>query len=160
MESIKIFCDLDGVLCDFDRQFVSLFKKSPEDIENKYGKGFFWSLINKKKESYWETMPWMPDGKELWKYISPFKPEILSAPPRTGSQFAIQGKTSWVRREIGNVPLHIVFKKEKRQFAAKNHILIDDHEQNIIDWNEAGGIGILHVNTDTTIEVLKGILFS
>lgn len=157
MECLKIYCDLDGVLCDFDLQFVTLFRKRPKEIEDKYGKGFFWSLINKKKEKYWDSMPWTPDGKLLWEYLAPYHPEILSAPPRVGSQYAISGKTSWVRREIGEVPLHLVYKKEKRHFAASNHVLIDDHEQNIEDWKESGGIGILHKNAVSTIASLKEI---
>lgn len=158
MKDFKIYCDLDGVLCDFDRQFERLFKKKPREIEDKYGKGFFWSLINKKKEVYWESMPWMPDGKLLWEYIRPYAPDILSAPPRSGAEYAIRGKTSWVRREIGEVPIHIVFKKEKRHFAASSHVLIDDHEQNIIDWRESGGIGILHSDAGSTIASLKKIV--
>ena len=39
-------------------------------------------------------------------------------------------------------------------FASPNSILIDDREDNIKGWIDAGGIGILHTSADNTINTL------
>ena len=57
---------------------------------------------------------------------------------------------------MNNVNEAIFVKKElKRQYAAQNHILIDDYLDNIKEWREDGGIGILHVTVGQTIKELK-----
>jgi hypothetical protein len=40
-------------------------------------------------------------------------------------------------------------------FAAEGKILIDDMEQTIREWRNAGGIGILHTSAADTIKELK-----
>ena len=42
-----------------------------------------------------------------------------------------------------------------KNYAAPNHILIDDRESNIDQWRAAGGIGILHTSASNTIQQLK-----
>jgi hypothetical protein len=46
-------------------------------------------------------------------------------------------------------------KKLKKNFATPTSILIDDTESNIDDWIGAGGIGILHKDWGTTLQILK-----
>ena len=45
-----------------------------------------------------------------------------------------------------HIKLHINFRraKDKQDFANENSILIDDREDTIERWNNAGGIGIHH----------------
>ena len=45
--------------------------------------------------------------------------------------------------------------KFKQDLAEPNAILIDDREDNIERWIEAGGIGIRHTSTASTIKQLK-----
>jgi hypothetical protein len=44
---------------------------------------------------------------------------------------------------------------QKQIFAAEGKILIDDMEQTIREWKNAGGIGILHTSAANTIKELK-----
>ena len=65
----KIYCDMDGVLTDFDENFKSLNLKklSPDQYKSKYGIEKFWDFIDiDNKLKFWTEMKWMPDGKELW----------------------------------------------------------------------------------------------
>ena len=57
-------------------------------------------------------------------------------------------------KSFGNPKMHIRSKEKKKEFAAENKILIDDLKSNIKEWN-AGGIGILHKQTSSTISALK-----
>jgi len=43
----------------------------------------------------------------------------------------------------------------KKNYAAPNHILIDDRKSNIDEWRAEGGIGILHTSAADTIRQLK-----
>jgi phosphopantetheine adenylyltransferase/Zn-dependent peptidase ImmA (M78 family) len=166
-----IYCDMDGVLCDFDKGYEDLTKMSTAKA-NTYPKSFFWNFFRKKlgktpERIFWSNLPPQPGGPELWKFIAPYKPNILSAPaidfklsqdqqldPKYNE--AIIGKKEWIDKNLHNVGEEIfVPAVQKAKFAAPNHILIDDMEKNITAWEAAGGIGILHKNATDTINTLK-----
>jgi hypothetical protein len=165
-EAIKpkylIFCDMDGVLVDFDKGYEELTGKSTKhhDVQDKND---FWRLLDKSlKEKglteydYWVNLPWMPDGKTLWNYISPYKPYVLTAPSLDpGSKIA---KREWVERELPEAK-NVYFRKAqlKPEFSGKNRILIDDREDTIESWIAKGGIGIHHTSAANTIKQLKDL---
>ena len=153
MENYKIYCDIDGVLTDFDGAY---YKLTNLDIRGKHlNDDTFWEPIDKAGKDFWSDMKWKKDGKDLWKYIEKYRPELLSAPSRQISSRI--GKMEWVEKNLPNVRLNLRSAKFKQDFAGKNHILIDDRKDNIRRWEEAGGIGILHINTKNTIENLKNL---
>lgn len=165
-EAIKpkyiIFCDMDGVLVDFDKGYEELTGKHTKhhDIQDKNN---FWRLLDlslKKKGlteyDYWVNLPWMPDGKTLWSFIAPYKPYILTAPSLDpGSKTA---KREWVAKELPEAK-NVYFKKAqlKPEFSGKNRILIDDREDTIDGWIARGGIGIHHTSAANTIKQLKDL---
>ncbi len=147
----KIYCDMDGVLVDFDRGYKELTGKETHHVDVQ-GKNEFWDtfrqgLENKKmqEKDYWANLQWMPDGKELWDHIKQYKPTLLSAPSRDPQ--SRWGKRIWVKKNIPGTPLILAAAEAKKNYAKKNAILIDDRVSNINDWNNAGGIGILHTST-------------
>jgi len=79
----QLYCDMDGVLCDFKSQAQKATGMSMPQWIKEPGKKFKtirdkWKPI-KDYPRFWETMPWEPGGKQLWNYISKFNPDILSA---------------------------------------------------------------------------------
>lgn len=149
----KIYCDMDGVLLDFERAYQEL---TGIDIKGQHLDGkSFWRPINKAGVKFWSEMKWKTDGKELWDYIKQYKPKLLSAPSSEDSSRV--GKHEWVERELPSVPLLLRSAKYKKDFADENSILIDDREDNINGWREKGGIGILHTSTRDTINQLKSL---
>ena len=50
---------------------------------------------------------------------------------------------------------NVLDSSSKKNYAKKDSILIDDRISNINDWNAAGGIGILHTSTATTLDKLS-----
>ena len=165
-----IYCDMDGVLCDFDLGYEKLTGISTAEANTK-GKSYFWELFRKgagkNEKDFWSNLPWQPGGRELWKAISPHTPNILSSPAidfslPTDQQLspeynqAIQGKKEWISKNLTNVGEEIfVPAVQKATFAAPNHILIDDLEKNITAWEANGGIGILHKNLPDTLKKLE-----
>lgn len=153
--SYKIYCDMDGVLTDFDSRFEQYSDNiPPKEYEEKKGTQAFWDLIDKKiGVKFWVGMKWMPDGKELWDYISQYSPILLSAPSKQNESRL--GKRLWVKNNTPGTKLILSKASNKKDYARKNAILIDDKISNINDWNLAGGIGILHTSTESTLEKLK-----
>jgi hypothetical protein len=155
----KIYVDMDGVLCNFEKAWANLGKEHTEGMlpwkyEEKYGQEKFHSIIKDiGKTDFWANMDWQPGGKELWNYIKKYNPTILSTPTRSKS--SKDGKTIWLDRELGkDIPR--IFEKDKYKYSEPETILIDDYEKKISDWIEKGdGIGVWHQNTDDTIKRLK-----
>jgi 5'(3')-deoxyribonucleotidase len=154
-----IFCDMDGVLVDFDKGYKDLTGKSTQHA-NEQGKDEFWNLFNTNlKEKgipeyqYWANLNWQPGGQELWNFIKPYTPYILTAP--TFNPESREGKRDWVQRLDGMKNIYFKPAKSKSDFSGKNRILIDDREDTIDKWNAAGGIGILHTSAQNTINQLK-----
>ena len=169
MQQYKIYCDMDGVLTDFSGDFIKLAKQigdtdisERDDVPNNaaaryekaHGTEAFWGVVEQGGLKFWSDMSWNPGGKKLWKHISQYDTEILSAPSKRVLETCIKGKRMWISR-LGSPKVHFRSKDKKREFANKNSILIDDLKSNISDWNAAGGVGILHRNTNSTISQLK-----
>jgi hypothetical protein len=172
----RIFCDMDGVLCNFDKKFKELNKDglSFEEYEAKHGKTSGWDIIKNKGESFWSELSWMPDGGELWIYLNQISaPTILSSPSREYS--SIKGKMKWINANLGisqSTPTtksknwdktsRIILSSHKHLYVLPDpnvkSILIDDTKSKIDKWEAAGGIGILHTSTSETITSLKRII--
>ena len=147
-----IYCDMDGVLVDFERGYKELtgyYSKNHPDNNT------FWEPVDAEGPSYWANLPWMPDGRTLWSYIKRYKPNILSSPSRSKSSRV--GKEAWCKININNQYKDLLLypRAEKQLFSGENHILIDDLPNTIEEWNNKGGIGILHTSAATTIKELK-----
>lgn len=149
----KIYCDLDSVLANFDQGFHKLTHKYPLQYEQEYGKDQFWSVITEAGAGFWKELRWMPGGRSLWKYIDKYNPIILSAPSRHDS--SREGKQQWVTKYLPGTELVLEYAQDKKKHASPNSILIDDREENISQWREAGGVGIQYLSTDDTINQLK-----
>ena len=156
-QKYQIFCDMDGVLCDFDARFkgINPEKLSPTQYTTKYGTDKFWATIDAEGVGFWVGIKWMSDGKQLWEYISKYNPTLLSAPSRQPSSRL--GKRLWVKNNIPGAKLVLASAEKKQNYSGTNKILIDDRPDNIEQWRSKGGIGILHVNTADTIKQLQNI---
>ena len=138
----KIFLDMDGVLVDFDEQFKELTGQYPKDYEATHTIEEFWDEIDNAGVGFWRGMKWMPGGEALYNRTSQFDHVLLSSPSR--SEVSKIGKHLWRRDKTPNTKLILSRSHLKKNYAAPNHILIDDRESNIKQWRDAGGIGILY----------------
>jgi len=106
---------------------------------------------------FWANLPWMPDGPQLWEFISRYSPNILTAPMGPGSA---EGKRLWIEKNLIPTPEEIFINKDKDQWATTDgraNVLIDDFITNTGAWLKAGGIAILHTNTADTLNTLEVI---
>ena len=102
-----------------------------------------WGVINKSND-FFETLPWMPKGRELWTQIEKYNPIILTGVPR-GNSTAIEQKIKWCQRELGpNIQVITCATKDKPNYCLTDSILIDDRTDNLNAWNDKGGKFILY----------------
>lgn len=151
---------MDGVLADFDKKWKELYgpKKEPSKEHKKEWKNNFGEFIDNHEFAVLDPMP---DMHTLVDYLNDklhnIPKEILSSTAREESHDKISPQKSlWLsKHDIDWKENFVPGKKHKSRFAKPDAILIDDHHENIDDWNKAGGIGILHKDALTTIALLK-----
>jgi hypothetical protein len=151
----EVYCDMDGVLCDFDSQFEHYTGMSPEEYISEKGQKSFDNVVNEAGEEFWATMPWTSGGQALWNKIGKHGVTILSSPG--DYEGAKQGKKIWIKNNLNPQPKDIIFRptgqkhkeimgKDKTQIS--NSILIDDYSKNLIPWKYMGGKAIKYDHTD------------
>jgi len=175
-EGFQIFCDLDGVLVDFDSGVKGLFNgRGPDEVG-----GRMWGRINSTK-GFYRNLAWMEDGRELWNMISPLKPHILTG-VSTGKECHIE-KFDWCTNNLGKTTNHVhkakrnpqdhrlvsgkmendainiitCWSKFKHFESGENCVLIDDRLKLKEKWVEKGGIFIHHTSTVNTLKELRSL---
>ena len=158
-ETIKrIFIDMDGVLADFNTGVETLTGTPFPNTEvgrNDYDERKE-ELTNKR---LFRHLPPMNDMWDLLAYVRhtllPW--EILTAAGVINRELVVFDKNEWIKEHVS--PTVVVTctmnGSQKGMFAYKGSVLIDDRLKNIEAWESNGGIGILHIDADTTIKALK-----
>ena len=162
----RLFIDLDGVLVDFHtkvQQHLPDFNFDDYQKDAELRKKFWKIIIDKtgEGEEFWFDSDKMKDADELWDYVSKHDPAILSATGTSVPKEASDQKRRWLDKHYPTIKdIHLVpTGKDKAKFAKDGHVLIDDMERNIKSWEAAGGTGILHKSTSSTIKKLKELGF-
>ena len=145
---------MDGVLCDFERQWART-NKLPFSKFQTLNIHDRWEKV-RQHGSFWETIPWKGDGRTLWNYIKKHDVRILSAYSSSDPN-CVPGKRKWLNKNVSISPakIHLVTRRQKQIYSKKNTILIDDYIRNIKEFNAKGGIGIRHKTASQTISELK-----
>jgi len=183
----QIYCDMDGVLVDFEQGIVDQINKDLQmirqmkDVKNLVkikkalaslgrdeliiadmrGKSvtskpvvdYMYGRVGNDAD-FWANLPWMPNGRELWEFIAPYEPFILTSPMQKGSEI---GKAFWIDSNLSPAPEKVFMSSEKYNWAVSEtgepNVLIDDWSKNIIPWSKKGGIAIQHVNANTAVTI-------
>ena len=152
---------MDGVLCDFNKRYKELWQVDPNaNRERGEKRDFKWDeFVNGNN---FETLDWYPGGKELLKFVLTLDIpiEILSSSGgRSHHEEVKRQKKVWLEKQQLDFPTNIVPGRAlKADYAKPDIILIDDTDDVIDDFNAAGGIGILHIDTAKTIKIVQSIL--
>jgi len=153
----QIYCDMDGVLTDFETRFVTLLQQEgpkyyskatiaqvtrPKHFDKLEGTEEFWKFIDQYIGlEFWSQMEWMPNGRQLWDFIQPYGPKILTSPSEDNTSRL--GKRLWVKENLVPAP-EVLFRfgDAKSDFANENTILIDDKPSNLAAFAGKGGIAL------------------
>mmetsp|Transcript_5206 Transcript_5206/g.8565 ORF Transcript_5206/g.8565 Transcript_5206/m.8565 type:complete len:275 (+) Transcript_5206:239-1063(+) len=185
-QPFQVYCDLDGVLVDFAAGIRELFPENPPQSSAEIqdlNRGLLWNRVS-GADSFFERLPWMPGGQQLWESIQHLQPDILTGvPPHHSSR---REKLKWCRRELGiqvahvdmagQLSSHVRLEGEKQEGlcnvitcwshnkhheSGPNAVLIDDRDSLREAWEAKGGIFVHHTgDVDHTLQQLRhyGIL--
>ena len=153
----KIYLDMDGVIADFDGRYKQLYKIYPSEADTyKVFDGFFAQFI---ADEQFAKLDLLPDAVELIEYLKTLSipTEILSSTSSERRDADIRKqKLEWLDNHGITFPVNLVpGKRLKKDYSNPNVLLIDDTSVNIDQWRKEGGIGILHTDTLTTLNILK-----
>jgi len=152
---------MDGVLCNFEKRFTELYGKDALGARDR--KNFTTNWPNFIMDGNFESLEWFPGGKELLDFIqneTDWEVEILSSSggEKFHSEVAAQ-KVVWLCDKGIPYKANIVpGRKHKTAYATPETILIDDTEDIIVNFNAAGGLGILHKDINETLAKLRTLL--
>ena len=152
---------MDGVLCNFEKRFTELYGKDALGARDR--KNFTTNWPNFIMDGNFESLEWFPGGKELLDFIqneTDWEVEILSSSggEKFHSEVAAQ-KVVWLCNNGIPYKANIVpGRKHKTAYATPETILIDDTEDIIVNFNAAGGVGILHKDINETLAKLRTLL--
>jgi len=139
-----LFCDLDDVVVDFEKGIENICDMIPSKLLD--------DINNSSK--FFENIPWMPKGGELWERNKEYHPIILTVVLPCSSN-ATEQKIIWCQRELGSVKKVIFCSiKDKVRYRSENTFLIDDRLETDEDCKYKGGECILYdeKNLDTNLE--------
>jgi len=162
-----IFFDMDGVIADFNSKCIELIGCTLDDFKtSKEG----WDALGAHKLEMYADLALMSDAKELvysCHVLADFynyRTGILTAIPKIGRvPLARQHKEQWIEKHFPRFSSNFnigPWAEDKNKHCCPGDILIDDMQRNISQWQEAGGIGILHVSAEQTIKQLREYLES
>jgi hypothetical protein len=148
----RCFVDLDGVLVDFNRGAIRRHGREHPDpwpagvwaVREVLGldSESFWAPMD---EQFWVELDPLPDCYDLLRLLeSIFGAEnvcILSSPARSAS--ALAGKYRWILRHLPGYERRYLIGPPKHFCAAPGKVLVDDLEENVKRFSEAGGQGVL-----------------
>lgn len=150
-----IYIDLDGVCADFNKAVLKYTGKPYNGKET-------WSILENIPRLFY-NLDVMQDAKEsVSKLIDTYgyrNVEISTALPLQTKELvsAQVDKVQWVHTKIDPmIQVNCVpnWRFKKYFVQSSNDILIDDMARNVEEWEESGGIGILHTSWSNTLNIL------
>jgi hypothetical protein len=155
-----IYLDMDGVIANFDKRFIELFGvNAKNNLSEDEFQVYFKKFLDGKN---FTTLDLMPGANILFGYLNntglPIHILSSTSSQKNHDEVSYQ-KEIWLNKHHIDYPAIFVPGKEyKPNFADSESILIDDTESIIKGWNKAGGVGILHTDALTTIDILVTML--
>ena len=145
-------------LADFERGVVNLTGYGTREWSEWDASGReLWAWDCEESWFFFAGLPWTRDGRELWKFLRPLQPTLLTGSPR--GAWARPQKERWCLEQLGVSPDRVqVVHNGKSAFAGPGCVLVDDWEKYRQEWEDAGGVFILHTSTAATIRALEQLM--
>ncbi|CAJ1389814.1 unnamed protein product [Effrenium voratum] len=170
--SLQVYCDLDGVLADFNKGCLALFpeggciaEKIPTHTVTRLSyeeESEMWRRVESKSD-FFLSLDWTSDGQELWRWIDwnvvPPAAVLTGLPLGRAGQMAAKQKEQWCLQRLGaHVSVFCCGTRNKQKFSGPNCVLIDDRNDLREAWEARGGVFIHHTSAAESIRQLKEVL--
>jgi len=156
----KIYLDMDGVLCDFEKRYMELYNEAPNSSRDKKNWSENWTDFIMTKQ--FETLDIFPGAIELLRYVRRTELPIEILTSSGGAKYhnlVAEQKGVWLKKQGLAYKRNVVPQRSlKASYATPGTILIDDTEDVIVAFNKAGGLGILHKDIGKTLQTLDSVL--
>jgi hypothetical protein len=145
---VQVFFDLDGTLSDLVRQAMSRWNRHVPMSQVKWR---LWEAMGISADEFWDstdfefwsTMPMLKDGMDLFRiansYFDASDIGFLTAPTDHGSGCR-DGKAFWVKTHFPGFEDRLFQGVDKAFIAGPSKLLIDDKDENVDAFHEAGGL--------------------
>ena len=158
MKKLKtVFVDMDGVLCDMEAEYKTMFNMTPLEARNTSRECYDTNWHQFVAKRAFRRLPEHPGARQLLDYLKTKEDvanmAILSSSSGLESHFLVQhDKLIWLEDHDVKYPALIVPGRfYKKNYANINSYLIDDFPANIHEFVGAGGAGIIHKDSNDTI---------
>jgi hypothetical protein len=153
---MKVYLDLDGVICNFEKRYIELFRETPGGSRDRKEFSVNWCKFVESKQ--FESLDWWPGGQQLLDYIGKKNVEVEILTSSGGQKYhseVEQQKIKWLCNKGITYKANVVpGRSKKSEYATPDSILIDDTEDVIKAFRAAGGIGIHHKDIGNTLALL------
>lgn len=141
----KIYFDMDGVLVDFKQGADELAK----ELNCKIKSDEFWNAVKYSNEKFYANLKPINDILNLVHILHKqnYDLNVISKVPYSCKTEAMMGKTIWLHKWCKGIFKNVIFvptENSKALYCKDKDILIDDNKNNIEEWNNNDGIGILY----------------
>ena len=154
-----ILLDMDGVIVNLLHGLLrahgrlDLYERWPIGVYNIPGVlqmsgSDFWDPIAALGSEFWRTLPALPWMMELWSRLTSVAREVgaelhICTSP-TLDPGCLKGKLEWLQEAFGQRSFrNFVMTPQKHLLATDRTILIDDSQDNVINFCRAGGFALL-----------------
>lgn len=155
-----ICLDMDEVFVDFAEAALKAHGIKREELEAKRRLGTwsmadvlkiskfeFWEPIHALGTGFWEYLNWLPWGKRVIEVVANSGIDWVVVTTQSSSadneEASHAGKIRWLKREFGSDFDRYQITAYKQLLAGPNRYLIDDSFKNCLNFNLAGGMGLV-----------------
>lgn len=158
-----IYLDMDGVLADFEKDYLDHNGITIEEAREQRPRKEFYKYWNSFiSAGRFAELPKYEGCDELLSFVRGLDValEILSSSGGPGRhKDVVNQKDVWLEKYGIPYKRNIVpGARYKKDYASPRTLLIDDTERNYTSFLEAGGHAILHVSADDTIKKLERMI--
>ena len=142
-----IYFDMDGVLADFAGGVRDLLGLDPAyQLADPQRTAEMFRRIG-EYDSFFRKLKPVEGALELFEELRrKYDVEILTGipPVEAGVPNARENKVAWIKQYIDpSVPVHTCIRPEKKNYCTgRNCLLIDDNDNNLKQWEQAGGTAV------------------
>jgi hypothetical protein len=147
---VNALVDLDGVLVDSVTEMFRRFGqgKTPAVCQGSYNTSTILGIDDPWSQfggDFFEYAAWTFDGRDLLDVVESICPvkDIFVCTTPTYESSSAEGKLRWVRANLPQYERQYVLTPYKELLAAEDSVLIDDCDENVDRFIDAGGYAIL-----------------